>query len=269
MKLITSYAGKKVVDYLLLEKPKKVCLIFWHGLGDVIMFLSPLSELRALFPGTQIDIALQDGVGQEELFPEGLLITTPNEPIDGYDYTFQIHFPMSEHLNGAYTKQGWCCIQELGIDPVDDYTELPNYKSKLVACHFQATALPDPVNPSEETAEQIWNEILEAGFIPIEAFFQHKYYNPVNAKFGFVDCTIRRAKPSITSLIGLYQHCAASISVSSGNFHISMAIMPERTLYLEKKKFLVKCYTKQDIATVDINNYEKGKVKEWLNTKVL
>jgi len=268
MELITDYAGMKVADYLIKNSPKKVCLIFWHGLGDVIMFMSPLSKLKALFPGTQIDIALQNGVGQEELFPDGLLIDTPNEAIEGYDYTFQIHFPMSEHLNGAYTKQGWCCVQELGIDPVDDYPELENCPSKLVACHFQATALPDPINPSEETAEQIWKEIIEAGFIPIEAFFQHKYYNPVNAKFGFIDCSIRRAKPSIKTLISLYQRCAASICVDSGNFHISMAVMPDRTLYLEKE-YLVKCYTKQDIAVVDINNYQKGSVKEWLNTKAL
>jgi len=268
MELITNYDHAKVSDYLIKESPREVCLIFWHGLGDVIMFMPSFEELRRLFPDTKFDIALQAGVGQEELLTEGLLITTPNEPIEGYDYTFQIHFPMSEHLKGAYTKQGWCCVQELGIDPIDDYPELEECPSKLVACHFQATALPDPINPSEETAELIWNEIIEAGFIPIEAFFQHKYYNPINAKFGFVDCTIRRAKPSIKTLIGLYQRCAASISVSSGNFHISMAVMPEKTLYLEKE-YLVKCYTKQDIPTVDIKNYVKGSVKEWLNTKVL
>ena len=264
MELITSYASKKVADYLILEKPEKVCLIFWHGLGDVIMFMSPLSELRSLFPGTRIDIALQDGVGQEELFSDGLLITTPNEAIDGYDYTFQVHFPMSEHLAGAYTKQGWCCVQELGIDPIDDYPKLKEYPSKLVACHFQATALPDPINPSEETTEQIWKEIIEAGHIPIEAFFQHRYYNPLNAKFGFIDCTIRQAKPSIKTLIGLYQHCAASICVASGNLPLSLSVMPERTMYLQKA-YSIKCYTKQDIATVDINNYEEGSVKEWLD----
>jgi len=262
--LITSYDHAKVSDYLIKESPRKVCLIFWHGLGDVIMFLSPLSELRSLFPETRIDIALQDGVGQEELFPEGLLITTPNEAIEGYDYTFQIHFPMSEHLNGAHTKQGWCCIQELGIDPIDDYPILKEYPSKLVACHFQATALPDPINPSEETTELIWKEIIEAGYIPIEAFFKHRYYNPVNAKFGFIDCTIRQAKPSIKTLIGLYQHCAASICVASGNLPLSLSVMPERTLYLQKA-FSIKCYTKQDIETVDINEYEEGVVKEWLD----
>ena len=262
--LITSYDHAKVSDYLIKESPKKVCLIFWHGLGDVIMFMSSLEELRRLFPETEFTIALQDGVGQEELIPDAILITTPNEPIEGYDYTFQIHFPMSEHLAGAYTKQGWCCVQELGIDPIDDYPKLEEYPSKLVACHFQATALPDPINPSEETTKQIWKEIIEAGYIPIEAFFQHRYYNPVNAKFGFIDCTIRQAKPSIKTLIGLYQHCAASICVASGNLPLSLSVMPERTLYLQKA-FGIKCYTKQDIATVDINDYEDGKVKKWLD----
>lgn len=263
MKLITSYANMKVADYLIKESPKKVCLIFYHGLGDGIMFMPSLEKLKELFPEIEFAIALQEGVGQEDLFPDAILITTPNEPIEGYDYTFQIHFPMSEHLAGAYTKQGWCCVQELGIDPVDDYPTLKEYPSKLVACHFQATALPDPINPSEETAMQIWSEILSAGYIPIEAFFQHKYYNPVNAKFGFIDCTIRSAKASINTLIGLYQHCAASICCASGNLPISLSVMPGRTLYLQKA-YSIKCYTRQDIATIDVNDYQKGSVKEWL-----
>ena len=264
MELITSYDYAKVSDYLIKESPRKVCLIFWHGLGDVIMFMPSQDEVRRLFPETEFAIALQDGVGQEELIPGAILIDNPNEAIDGFNYTFQIHFNMSEHLAGAYTKQGWCCIQELGIDPVDEHPTLGKYPSRLVACHFQATALPDPINPSEEIAELIWNEVIDAGFIPIEAFFQHKYYNPVNAQFSFIDCTIRRAQPSVKALIVIYQSCAASICVDSGNFHISMAVMPDRTLYLEKE-YLVKCYTKQDIATVDINNYKKGSVEKWLN----
>ena len=263
LELITSYANQKVADYLIRESPTKVCMIFWHGLGDLIMFWRSLEELRGLFPDITIDIALQEGVGQEELIPDAILITSPNEPIEGYDYTFQVHFPMCEHMAGSYTKQGWCCTQELGIDPVDKYPVFKPHKNKLVACHFQATALPDPVNPSYETAKEIWSEIIEAGFIPIEALFKHKYYNPVNEKFDFIDCTIRSAKPSINTLIGLYQHCAASICCASGNLPLSIAVMPEKTLYL-KKAFGIKCYTREAIDTIDINDYAKGNVKKWL-----
>ncbi len=266
--LIANYDGQKVADYLRREKPGKVCLVFWHGLGDLILFIASWRRLQKMFPGIQIDIALQDGVGQEELLPNAILVKDPNRAADGYDYTFQIHFPMAEHLGGLYTKQGWCCKEELGIDPVDDIAPLPGFNSKLVACHFQATALPGPINPSPEVAELIWNEILGAGLIPIEAFFQHRYFNPVNEKFDFIDCTIRSARPSIISLIGLYQRCAASICVASGNLVVSLAIMSNRTLYLEKE-YKIESYTKEDVSTIDINNYQEGGVKEWLCTKAL
>jgi len=33
----------------------------------------------------------------------------------------------------------------------------------------------------------------------------------------------------------------------------------------QEKSCSIKCYTKQDIETVDINEYEEGVVKEWLD----
>ena len=133
--LIQEYSIKKVSDILRFEKPQKVCLIFWHGLGDLIMFIPCLKKLRKLFHDIQIDIALQAGIGQEELIPNALLIKNANRKIDGYDYTFQIHFPMCEGSNGLWTKSEWCCKSELGIDPVFDYPKIKKCKSRLVACN--------------------------------------------------------------------------------------------------------------------------------------
>ncbi len=263
MELITGYANMKVADYLIKESPKKVCLIFYHGVGDVVMFLPSLAKLRSLFPETKIDIALQEGVGQEKLIPDAILITSANEPIEGYEYTCQIHFPMCEHMAGTYTKQGWCCVQELGIDPVDDYPKLTEYPNRLVALHLQATALPGACNPSEEVAEKIWNEVKSAGFIPIESLFVHKYFNPVNAQFACVDRGVRDIQAGIDKLIGLLGACTASICCASGNLPLSIAIMPKRVLYL-KKDFSINCYTKEPIPEIDVNNYEPGSVKEWL-----
>lgn len=265
--IVKSYDGYKVADYLRTETVSKVCLVFWHGLGDLVMFLDIFLKLKEMFPAIQIDLALQEGTGQEVLTEEyninTVLITDPNNLIDGYDYTFQIHYPMSEHLGGKWTKNEWCCLVELGIDPLGFYAELPKWNSPLVACHFQATALPDPINPSEEVAEQIWNEILEAGLVPIEVFFQHKYYNPVNEKFKFIDCTVRRAVPSIKTLVGIYNHCFASICVASGNLPVSLAVMKNRTMYL-KKEYDINCYTHEKVEQIDVNNYRAGEVREWL-----
>jgi len=265
MKLIRNYDRDKIADILRKEKPQRVCLIFWHGLGDLVMFIPCLEQLRKLFPDIEIDLALQKGVGQEYLAPDAILISNANQDIDGYDFTFQIHFPMVEHMKGLWTKAEWCCMQELGIDRVSYYPQLPQGQSKLVACHFQATALPKPINPDEATAKQIWQEIIDAGFIPIESLFKHTYFNPVNKKFDFIDSHVRAVPASIEKLIGLLQSCFASICVASGNLPISLSIMPQRTIYLEKE-YPIACYTKEKIASVNINDYKKGSVKECLCT---
>lgn len=264
--LIKSYESKKVADYLRQDKPNKIVLIFWHGLGDILMFIEPLNKLKSLFPNIQIDLALQKGVGQEVIATESVLISNANLAIDGYDYTFQIHFPMSEHTNGLWTKAEWCCKEELGIEPIDKYPKFPkNIRSNFVAVHFQATALPDACNPSQEIAEKIWNEIIEAGYIPIESFFRHPYCNPVNIKFDFIDRDIRGIPASIDKLIMLLNSCHASICVASGNLPLSIALMPTRTLYLEKA-YPIKSYTKQSISSVNVNDYKDGIVKKWLQT---
>ena len=59
MTLVTEYRGNKVTDYFRKERPRKVCLVFWHGLGDLVMFITTFYKLRRLFPDTTIDIALQ------------------------------------------------------------------------------------------------------------------------------------------------------------------------------------------------------------------
>ena len=52
---IKSYTNKKIADYLR-DKPARVGLFFWHGLGDLLMFLRPLGKLKTQFPETQIDL---------------------------------------------------------------------------------------------------------------------------------------------------------------------------------------------------------------------
>jgi len=272
--IITEYQRLKVADYLRREQPRRVCLIFWHGLGDLVMFLTTFHALRHMFPGIQIDIALQNGTGQEALAKDAVLIGNPNKPVEEYDYTFQIHYPMSEHMNGRWTKNEWCCLRELGIDPISSY---PRFKrligikrlrgKHMVAVHFQATALPGPCNPTEEVAYEIWREIEQAGFMPIEAFFRHAWHNPVNEKFDFIPekQTVRGISASIPKLVKLLQSCYASICIASGNLPLSLAIMPGRTSYLQKE-YPIGVYTKKNIISMDVRKYRAGEIREWLKT---
>ena len=64
---------KKLVEYLD-ENVKKVLIFFWHGLGDLIMFLRPFEQLKSLYPTVRFDLALGKGLGQEEVYPSATLV---------------------------------------------------------------------------------------------------------------------------------------------------------------------------------------------------
>ncbi len=265
MQIIEPYRQEEKMSHYLTEETKKVGIVFFHGLGDCVQFIVLYDKLKELYPNIKFDIFLQKGLGQTVVFPEAIELGSLDE-IDSkeeYDYIFLVHFPVEVP---GMTKSELCCKTELGIDPTWGHTEIPKkFPSKFIAVHFQNTALPDVFNPSKEVAEKIWNEILEAGFIPIEVDFQHVYHNPVNEKFDFVDCTVRRAKPTVETLLGTLRMCAGAICAVSGPLHCALSMMPDQVLYLEKG-VPIERFTYLDIPSVDVKNYKEGKVREWLNT---
>ena len=250
--MITNYKEKKLVEYL--TDNQKVLIRFGHGLGDTLLFMPIFDKLKELYPNIQFDLYVESG--QEEIFK-----SIKDKDAHGYDHVFHLDFPMSEGSNT--TKPDKCCRDEIGIEPITDVAKLSSYDSPLVAVHFSGTALPDQVGCPEEIAIQIWKEIKEAGFIPIECHFEHCWHNPVNKKYSFINASVRDSIPKIKSLIGLLQHSKAFIGVASGPFVTALSVMPERMLYLEKKH-KVHNYTSKDIPTIYINNYQSGSVKDWL-----
>jgi len=260
---------KKLIEYLADESVKKIGLVFWHGLGDCVQFIHILNFIRGIYTDRKIDIMLQANLGQEAIYPDAVFLNDLNdlENMD-YDYIFLIHFPVE--IEGM-TKAELCCETEIGCTKIWEYGNIPHYtrrnftaRSKLIGIHFHNTALPEVFNPSREVAEKIWNEVLEAGFIPIELDFNHPYHNPVNQKFDFIDCTVRRVKGNVFTLLSLLQYCQGVIAVPSGPLHCSIAMMPMQVLYLEKN-IPVKRFTYWDIPSIDVKNYQESKVRMWLN----
>jgi len=276
--------SKKLVNYIEECKPKKICLVFGHGLGDTCMFLTVFDKLASLYPDIEFTLALQKGLGFEELeqdivsalyrfagnkkviYSGDLSYNDPNLP---YDIIADIDFPMTEgHTN--YTKGEGCCKNELGIELTAGHKELTCGKNRLVAVHFNITCLPDSCNPNRDTAEKIWDDILSAGFIPIESHFQHVFHNPVNQKFDFVDCTVRRVQPRISTLVGLLESCCAFVGVVSGNLHTALSVMPHDRIFFLDKDFHLASFVKDSdkIAQANLRAY-KGEVKLWLeNLKI-
>lgn len=253
---------KKLSSYLDEKKYKKVLIVFWHGVGDVVQFLNIFDKLKELYPEIHFDIALQKGLDQETMIPDAVLIENLDNIEDGYDLTVLINFPVE--VDPELTKSELCCKNELGIEPVSGHKKLPEFPSPLVAVHFNLTCLPGLANPTKEVAEKIWNEIREAGFIPIECHFHHVFDNPENKMFDFVDSTVRGCQAHISSLIGLLGASRAFIGVVSGPFHTALSVLPpENILYLEKDIALER-FTHNKVAKVDLKDYKDGSVKEFL-----
>jgi hypothetical protein len=273
--LIKNFTLKKIIDFLN-EKPARVALVFWHGLGDLIMFYPSVLKLRELYPDTHIVIATERGNGFEHLFgPDSTYpVTNGDSPLPGFDYTFVIEFAMAEPLNGEYTKAELCAINELGLpQPLEcDYVSehlnpcgswVSDSANRFVAVTFQSTALPDQCNTPYPVAKQIWQEIIAAGFIPIETLMQHRWFNPKNEKYDFITRHLRDIAPDVQYLRTIQTACYANIHVSTGNLHLALADDPTYTLYL-KSAFDIHCYTREPVSQVDVNNYEPGAVQKWL-----
>ena len=107
---------------------------------------------------------------------------------------------------------------------------------------------------------------MRHGFIPIEMHFQHVFHNPVNKKFPFIDCSVRRVKPRVSTLLGLLQSCAGAICVVSGNFHAALSVLPPEKIFFLEKHFKLGSFTKLNIAKASImpGKYN-GEVKDWLD----
>jgi len=256
---------KKLHEIIQETGAKRVLLFFWHGLGDLIMFMRPFEKLKELHSDVHFDLGIVRGIGQEEICNGAIGFTTDADlDKEPYDIVAKIHFPMSEGQE-ELTKGEFCCVHELGIVPANGHTiqDCPT-PNRICAVHFNITCLPASCNPDEATAQEIWNEVLAAGWIPLESHFTHTFHNPVNKRFDFVDCTVRRVTPRVSTLAGLLAHSGAFLGVVSGNFHTALSVLPINRIALLEKDFTAPMFTKQAIERISIKPYESGRVKKWL-----
>ena len=254
---IDNYKEKKLVKWL--YPNANVLIIFNHGLGDTIMFYPVYETLKDVYPDVNFHLYVTNG--QEEIFD-----ASPLED-EKYDLIFHLHYPMCEHTK--MTKNEYCCLEEIGIDPrstVKEFATIPSYPSPFIAVHLNGTALPGSVNCPVDYAKQIWNDIIEEGFVPIECHYKHIFHNPVNSQMPFITNTVRNCKATLPSLFGLLQHCSGFIGVASGPLTVALSLYPERVMYL-KKGHHIYSYSKKDISWVDVaKEYDTVKMKNFLQS---
>lgn len=253
--IVSDFRVKKLIDHL--EPGRRYLIQFWHGWGDVVMFMPLLERLRQLRPDCSIDISLCPGRGQESIITEAV----PFEP-EKYDLTFCLTWPME---TATRTKQEMGCIHELGIEPSSDHYRPAPQESPLVLVHFQSGSCPAATCP-EGVARRIWNEIEQAGCIPYEVQFACYVSAGRHVRWDFIKASARDVSPqasTLRSLVGLMQRARAFVGVVSGPLNTAIGIIPERTMCLNVH-LRVSGVTRRPIASCDVSQYRDGTVYAWL-----
>jgi hypothetical protein len=255
---------KKLVECITLET-KRVLIVFYHGVGDVILFLNILEQLRTLYPLMVFDMGLCKGLDQEKIIPGAVLLDgnwREHAHLYNYDIVFVCNLPLEDINNPNETKAEVSCREEFGIPPVSGHRAVK--PAKLVGVHFQMTSIPWVANPSEETARLIWDEVIEAGYIPIETLMTHPFHNPANGRYPFVVNHIRDWPARLDTLMAVLGACERVIAVASGNWHLAVSVLGPKRVALLEKDLKVGHFTKEAVKGIDIKDYVKGSVKEWL-----
>lgn len=245
---------EKIADVIKQAEPgKRILIVFWHGVGDTLMFIPLYDYVKQCFPQHQFDLALLPGVGQAEFL--NALAIPESEFLARHDAAFVISFPMVEGADDM-TKVEYCCKTEFGLPSTAllGLPYLPPTPNRLVGLHLQGTCLPGSTNPDEPTSKIIWDDLRNAGYVPLDLHFVHTFHNPVNAPFAWATRNCRDLKPDLMTLRMLIDRCAAVVAVASGPFVLSAAANASKTIYLQKHH-KIGCYFKDFPNVIDLLAY--------------
>lgn len=248
------------------DAPKKILIVFWHGVGDLLMFYPVYLLLKHMFMEHSFDLGLLPGVGHKELFPDGKELPE-KDFVKDHDVAFVLSFHMVEGSSGL-TKAEYCLKNEIGdLNGAEYLCGLPSFKpcqNRLVGVHFQGTCLPGSTNPDEALAHQIWDDIKAAGYVPLDLHQEHVFHNPQNKPFPWVSRGCRDLPASLQSLRMLIERCAAVVAVASGPFVLSMCINQQNTIYLQKHH-KIGCYIRGFTNIIDLLAYDGKNLIQMLN----
>ena len=263
---------KNIVSYITETSPKRVLLCFFHGLGDFLQFRGVYKSLCDTFPDVEFTYGLDEGLKYADFLldyePYVFVSRESDEkhnPIySEYDLIFRIAF--TQNREGEMSKAENCLITEVGLPPLErPHQSIAKMRSRLVSVHFYSTWGPSAMGMigREETAHKIWDEIIEAGLIPIETNFEHKYTNPENENFDWINAHVRGIECNTENLASLLQASHAFIGVISGNIHAALSCLP-REKVMALTTYMPSRALGTDVPAINIDNYKEGSVLKWL-----
>jgi hypothetical protein len=260
----------------------KSLFIFEHGLGDLINFLPVWHEFLK-----QTGIRSSLGASKKRQFN---LINKDIISIDGsfnkrqYQYIYKILYPdpknssISIDISEEPPKPYLCGLYELGMQsfvwkPYKMFNKYSNRRFKRVGVHlFGHTGMNKKFCPVE-VAEEIWKEIIDAGYEPYECHmtpdFADEYPDFIEAdsmECLTSDCSLRYEKADLNKMLDEIGKCKFFIGVDSGPIYLASALLgTDYIIGLENKKkhnnFLPK-----HIVTVPVLNYEQGAIYKQLKS---
>ena len=269
MKIINCLETQQnIISYIEEHDPKRVLLLFLHGLGDFLGFRGVYKYLVEEYPDIEFVYGLDRAMGYEKFlldYEKYDLIDRSKEIVGDYDFVFGIQY--TQNREGEMCKAENCMLEEVGsFDPLTKpHQKIPVMRPRLVTVHFFSTWGPSAFGMvgREETAHKIWSEIIKAGLIPMETHFEHKYSTPENQNFEWMNAHVRGVQCNADNLLSLLQASHAFIGVISGNIHAALSCLP-REKVMALTTYMPSRALGEDVPFINIDNYEEGSVFKWL-----
>ena len=253
----------------------KALFIFEHGLGDLINFLPVWYEF---LEQTGVRITLGASVKRQfHLINRNILSIDESFEKRQYKYIYKVLYPdpknssVSIDISDEPAKPYLCGLHEFGMKPFvwKPYRMIshPVENSKRIGVHlFGHTGMNKKFCPVE-TAEEIWQEIIDAGYEPYECHmtpsFADEYPDYIEAdsmECLTPDCSLRYEDADLGKMISEISKCKFFLGVDSGPIYLASALLgTDYIVGLENQKkhnnFLPK-----HIVTVPVLNYKSGTI---------
>lgn len=257
--------------------------IFEHGLGDLINFLPVYYEFIEQ-TGVRVQIAASEK-RQFNLINKNILSINESFDIKKFSYHYRVLYPDPQNtslpieISDESAKPYICGIYELGMNPFvwKPYRMINKFKvdnSKRVGVHlFGHTGMHKKFCPVD-VAEEIWNEIIEAGYEPYECHmtpeFANEYPDFVEAdsmECLTPDCSLRYERADLSKMIKEIGKCKYFIGVDSGPIYLASALLGvDNIIGLENQK-KHNNFIPKHIVTVPVIHYKSGTIYKQLKIK--
>ena len=275
---INNFESTKVYDYLKNSDPCDVLLIFQHGLGDVIIFLSIFKRLKQDFPYHNIKIGAETGRNYHLLLPDIFIPVDDNNKIDlKFKYVFQISYPEPPHefkvtnLN-VNVKPYLCNTKEIGIpdfiwSPYLNNIYKPIEKTQTIGLNFNGNSCANLKNCNIIISRKIWNEVRQAGYRQFELYIDYKYLLPSSKnRFELADPkdTFRyKRSATLVDLAKKIMECKYVISIDSGTLYLAGFILGyDKVIALQSNKWYIPRYFPGALNIINISDYRNGIIYE-------